>query len=51
MEAVHMCPDVRYLSEVLCCTILTHTSDLEVKVTDLEKIMFKFLVKFCRGKA
>ena len=27
---------VRYWSEVLCCTIMTHLSDLEVKVRDLE---------------
>ena len=27
-------PDVRYWSEVLCCTTTTHISDLEVKVTD-----------------
>ena len=26
----------RYWSEVLCCTIMTHLNDLEVKVTDLE---------------
>ena len=26
----------RYWSEVLFCTIMTHSSDLEVKVTDLE---------------
>ena len=26
----------RYWSEVLCCTIMTHLSDLDVKVTDLE---------------
>ena len=26
----------RYWSEVLCCTIMTHPGDLEVKVTDLE---------------
>ena len=26
----------RYWSEVLCCTIMTHLDDLEVKVTDLE---------------
>ena len=25
----------RYWSEVLCCTIMTHLYDLEVKVTDL----------------
>ena len=37
MEAVRTCPDVRYWSEVLCCTILTHMSDLEVKAICLEK--------------
>ena len=26
----------RYWSEVLCCIIMTHISDLEVKVTDIE---------------
>ena len=26
----------RYLSEVLCCTIMTHPGDLEFKVTDFE---------------
>ena len=26
----------RYWSDVLCCTIMTHQGDLEVKVTDLE---------------
>ena len=26
----------RYWSEVLCCTVVTHLSDLEFKVTDLE---------------
>ena len=26
----------RYWSEVLCCTIMTHLGDFEVKVTDLE---------------
>ena len=29
-------PDVRYWSEVLCCTIMTHITDLEVKVMDFE---------------
>ena len=29
MEEVHTCPDVRYWSEVLCCTIPAHMSDLE----------------------
>ena len=28
----------RYWSEVLCCTIMTHLGDLEVKVTDLQKV-------------
>ena len=36
MDLVDHLPDVRYSSEVLCCTITTHISDLEVKVTDLE---------------
>ena len=35
----------RYWSEVLCCTIMTHLGDLEVKVTDLEIFLLKFLVK------
>ena len=40
-EEVHTCADVRYLSEVLYCTIPTHLSDLEVKVLDLEKNYIK----------
>ena len=32
----------RYWSEVLCCTITTHLSDLEVKVTDLEILCESF---------
>ena len=36
MEVVHPCTDVRYWSEILCCTIPTYMSDLEVKVMDLE---------------
>ena len=36
----------RYWSEVLCCTIMTHLGDLEVKVTDLTNFVLKFLVKF-----
>ena len=40
----------RYWSEVLCCTIMTHLSDLEVKVTDLEILCLSFLVKvFCKS--
>ena len=35
--------DVRYLYEVICCTILTHMNDFEVKVMDFEKkIMLSF---------
>ena len=36
MDLVDTLPDVRYWSEVECCTITTHISDLEVKVTDFE---------------
>ena len=36
MDQVDTLPDVRNWSEVLCCTILAHVSDLEVKVLDFE---------------
>ena len=36
MDLVDILPDVKYWAEDLCCTILTHMSDLEVKVTDFE---------------
>ena len=36
MDLVDTLPYVRYWSEVLCCTITTHISDVEVKVTDFE---------------
>ena len=36
MDVVDTLPDVRYWSEVLCFTIMTHISDLMVKVTDFE---------------
>ena len=36
IDLVDTLPDVRYWSEVLRCTITTHISDLEVKVTDFE---------------
>ena len=29
MEVVHICPDVRYWSKLLSCTILIHVNDLE----------------------
>ena len=41
MELVDTLSDVRYWSEVLCCTIMTHIGDLEVKVTDFEKFCVK----------
>ena len=34
MDQVDTLHGDRYWSEVLCCTILTHMDDLEVKVTD-----------------
>ena len=36
LDPVDTLPDVRYWSRVLRCTIITHISDLEVKVTDFE---------------
>ena len=52
MEVVHISylPNVRYWSEVLYCTILTHLSDLEVIAsarTWKKKIMLKFLEAKC----
>ena len=41
MEVVHTCPDIRDWSEVLCCTIPAHRSELGDKVMDLEKIDVK----------
>ena len=35
----------RYWSEVLCCTIMTHLGDPEVKVTDIEILCISFFVK------
>ena len=45
MDQVDILPDVRYWSEVLCCAILTHISDLEVKVTDFEILCLHFWLK------
>ena len=36
MDPIGTLPDVRDWSEVLCCTIMTHISNLEVKVMDFE---------------
>ena len=35
----------RYWSEVLCCTIMAHLGDLEVKVGDLEVKVTDFCLK------
>ena len=37
---------MRYWSEVLCCTIITHISDLEIKVTDFKILRLMFWLKF-----
>ena len=51
MNVAQTCTDVRYWSEILCCIILTHMSDLEVKVTNLEKHYVKsLLLKFLEAK-
>ena len=44
MDLLDTLSDVRYWSEVLCCTITTHISYREVKVTDFEIFKCKFLV-------
>ena len=36
IDLIGTLPDVRYWSEVLCCTITTNIGDLEVKVKDFE---------------
>ena len=36
MDLIDTLPDVRYWSEILCCTIKTHIGYPEVKVTDFE---------------
>ena len=46
MDLVDILPDVRYWSEILCCTILTHISDLEVKVMVFEILCLSFWLKF-----
>ena len=49
MGLVNVLLDIRYWSEVLCCTILTHISDLEVKVTDFEILCLSFWLKFLKA--
>ena len=36
MDQVDTLPVDRYWSEVVCCTIMTHMDDLEVKITYFE---------------
>ena len=42
VETLHVCG---YWSEILCCTITTHLSDLEVKVIDFDKFSGKAQVR------
>ena len=42
MDLVDTLPHVRYWSENLCYTIMTHISDLEVKGTDFEILSLSF---------
>ena len=42
MDQVETLHGDRDWSEVLCCTIMTHLGDLEVKVTDLEILCLSF---------
>ena len=46
MELLLTWPDVGYLSEVLCYTVMTHISGLEVKVVDFEISCSSFWFKF-----
>ena len=46
MDLVDILPDVRHWFEVLCCTILTHISDLEDNVTDFEILCLIFWFQF-----
>ena len=50
MEVIRTCPDVRYWSEVLYCTVPTHMNDVEVKAVDLEK-KIDFWLKFLEAVA
>ena len=49
MEVDHTYPDDRYWSEILYCITLTHISDFEVKVTELEKKYNKVFDKVFRS--
>ena len=42
VETLHVCG---YWSEILCCTITTHLSNLEVKVIDFDKFSGKAQVR------
>ena len=45
MDRIDALPDVRYWAEVLCCTIMIHISDQEVKVKDFKSLSYVFLLK------
>ena len=45
MDQVDTMPVVRYWPEVLCCTVVTHMSDLEVKATDFDTLCKSFWLK------
>ena len=46
MDQVDTMPVVRYWSEVVLCTIMTHLGDLQIKVTDFEILCSSFWLKF-----
>ena len=46
MDQVDILHVGRYWSNVLCCIIMTHLGDYEVKVTDLEILCESFWFKF-----
>ena len=46
MALVYTLLVVRYWSEVLCCTIMTHLSNFQVKVMDFEIWLSYFRLKF-----
>ena len=46
MDQVDTFPDVRYWSDILCCTMVIHLHDIGVKFTDLENLCKSFWIKF-----
>ena len=49
MDQVDTLHVARFWSEVLRSTIMTHPSDLEVKVTDLDILCLSFWLKFFKS--